>query len=176
MQPITIAQIGLPDLERLQQLGRQTFFETFASSNSAENMDAYLATGFASEKLTTELQEPQSAFYFAEQAGRVIGYLKVNTGAAQTEQQSPNALEIERIYVLQEFHGQRVGQVLYEHALTLAQQAQADYIWLGVWESNPRAIRFYQKNGFVAFNKHVFKLGDDEQTDILMKLLLPSNR
>ena len=171
----TIIHASLSDLARLQHIGRQTFFETFAPSNSAANMDAYLATGFAAEKLATELQEPHSAFYFAEQEGRVIGYLKVNTGTAQTEQHSAKAFEIERIYVLQEFHGQRVGQVLYEHALALAQQAQAEYLWLGVWEENPRAIRFYQKNGFVAFDKHVFKLGDDEQTDILMKLPLPSS-
>ncbi|WP_324670504.1 GNAT family N-acetyltransferase [Hymenobacter sp. GOD-10R] len=176
MEPITINQAGLSDLDRLQQIGRQTFFETFAASNSEQNMQTYLAEGFSSEKLTAELREPHSAFYFAEQAGRVIGYLKVNTGPAQTEQQAAHALEIERIYVLHEFHGQRVGQQLYEQALTLAQQAQAEYVWLGVWEENPRAIRFYQKNGFVEFDKHVFKLGDDVQTDILMKLDLPSNR
>lgn len=157
------------DVSLLQQIGIQTFSETFAASNSVENMRAYLAAGFAPDKLRAELAQSYSAFYFAEQAGRVIGYLKVNTGPAQTEPQAGNALEIERIYVLQEFHGQHVGQLLYEQALALARQAQADYLWLGVWEENPRAIRFYQKNGFVAFDKHVFKLGEDEQTDIMMK-------
>ncbi|MDF7814004.1 N-acetyltransferase [Hymenobacter sp. YC55] len=173
MPPITITPVGLSDLDRLQQIGRQTFFETFAASNSEQNMQTYLAEGFSKEKLTAALLEPHSAFYFAEMAGRVIGYLKVNTGPAQTEQQVAHTLEIERIYVLQEFHGHRVGQVLYEHALALAQQAQAEYLWLGVWEENVRAIRFYEKNGFVAFGQHVFTLGDDEQTDILMKLVLP---
>lgn len=132
-------------------------------------MSAYLEEGFSLEKLTTELQNPHSAFYIAALGSTVIGYLKVNTGPAQTELQVANALEIERIYVLQAYHGQQVGQVLYERALQLATQAQADYLWLGVWEENPRAIRFYEKNGFAAFAKHVFKLGDDEQTDILMK-------
>jgi ribosomal protein S18 acetylase RimI-like enzyme len=175
MEPVTLRQATLADVEPLQHIGRQTFFETFTASNSEVNMRAYLEEGFAAEKLTAELQEPHSAFYFAEQAGRVIGYLKVNTGPAQTEQHAANALEIERIYVLQEFHGQRVGQLLYEQALRLATQAQAECLWLGVWEENLRAIRFYQKNGFVAFDKHVFKLGDDEQTDLMMQLLLPRN-
>lgn len=175
MEPITLRQATPADVSLLQYIGRQTFFETFAASNSEENMRAYLKEGFAAEKLTAELQEPHSAFYFAEQAGRVIGYLKVNTGPAQTEQHAPNALEVERIYVLQEFHGQRVGQMLYEQALRLATQARAECLWLGVWEENPRAIRFYEKNGFVAFDKHVFKLGEDEQTDIMMKLPLPNN-
>ena len=62
--------------------------------------------------------------------------------------------------------------MLYEKAIEIANQRNADYVWLGVWEENPRAISFYLKNGFVAFDKHIFKLGDDEQTDIMMKLLL----
>lgn len=176
MEPITLRQVTPADVKQLQQIGRQTFLETFGASNSEENMRAYLEEGFAAEKLAAELQEPHSTFYFAEQAGRVIGYLKVNTGPAQTEQHAPNALEVERIYVLREFHGQQVGQLLYEQALHLATLAQAECLWLGVWEENPRAIRFYQKNGFVAFDKHVFKLGDDEQTDIMMKLLLTGNQ
>jgi ribosomal protein S18 acetylase RimI-like enzyme len=172
MEPITLRHAGLADLSLLQEIGRQTFLETFAASNSEENMQTYLAEGFSDEKLTAEVQNPDSTFYLAEQAGRVVGYLKVNTGPAQTEQHLANALEIERIYVLQEFHGQRVGQVLYEQALLLARHAWVDTLWLGVWEENPRAIRFYEKNGFVAFDKHVFQLGDDAQTDIMMKRAL----
>jgi ribosomal protein S18 acetylase RimI-like enzyme len=178
MEPLTLRKVTPADHDvyQLQQIGRQTFFETFAPSNSEQNMRHYLAEGFAPDKLRVELAQFYSAFYFAEQAGRVVGYLKVNTGPAQTEQQMANALEIERIYVLQEFQGQRVGQVLYEQALSLAQEAQAEYLWLGVWEENPRAIRFYQKNGFIAFDKHIFQLGDDEQTDILMKRPLGGHR
>jgi ribosomal protein S18 acetylase RimI-like enzyme len=169
MEPVTIQQASITDLNHLQQIGRQTFLETFAASNSEENMQAYLAEGFSRDKLMAELQHPHSAFYLARQASRVIGYLKVNTGTAQTEPQDAPALEIERIYVLQEFHGQHIGQLLYEQALALAQQAQVQYVWLGVWEENQRAIRFYQKNGFTEFGKHVFTLGDDAQTDIMMK-------
>jgi len=172
MENITIRKATLADVSFLQQIGRQTFYETFAASNSEQNMQTYLAEGFALEKLAAELQNPHSAFYFAELDHAVIGYLKVNTGASQTELQAERTLEIERIYVLQAYHGKQIGQMLYEKALQLAQEAQADYVWLGVWEENPRAIRFYQKNGFVEFDKHIFTLGDDEQTDIMMKLHL----
>lgn len=169
MEQITIRPATLPDLAQLQQIGRQTFFETFAASNSAQNMQAYLAEGFADDKLTAELHNPHSAFYLAEHGHAVIGYLKVNTGPAQTELQATNALEIERIYVLQAYHGRQVGQLLYQQAMQLAAQQRVEYVWLGVWEKNPRAIRFYEKNGFTAFDTHVFVLGDDAQTDILMK-------
>ena len=76
---------------------------------------------------------------------------------------------------MKEFHGKKVGQILYDKALEIAQQKDVEFVWLGVWEENRRAINFYKKNGFVEFDKHIFKLGEDEQTDIMMKLKLKKN-
>ncbi len=175
MDEIEIKKLRLTDIEQLQIIGRQTFLETFAEGNSEENMQEYLETGFAVDKLTSELTNPNSEFYFALFDNQVIGYLKINFGQAQTELKDEKALEIERIYVLKEFHGKKVGQILYDKAFDIAKQTNADYLWLGVWEKNPRAISFYKKNGFVEFDKHIFKLGTDEQTDIMMKLQLNKN-
>jgi ribosomal protein S18 acetylase RimI-like enzyme len=133
-------------------------------------MKAYLEDGFSNAKLSAELDNPNSEFYFATLNNTVIGYLKINFGLAQTELKDDKALEIERIYVLKEFHGKKVGQLLYDQAIHLAKEKKADYVWLGVWEKNHRAIQFYTKNGFVEFDQHIFVLGDDEQTDIMMKL------
>lgn len=175
MGEIEIKKIGLTDIEQLQIIGKQTFLETFADGNTKENMQKYLEEGFTANKLTSELTNPNSEFYFALLNNKVIGYLKINFGQAQTELKDQKALEIERIYVLKEFHGKKVGQILYQKAFDIAMQTSADYLWLGVWEENPRAINFYKKNGFVEFDKHIFKLGDDEQTDIMMKLRLEKN-
>ena len=172
MHNIFIIKADLQDIEKLQKIGRQTFFETFSESNSEENMQKYLDEGFSTEKLTTELNDTNSEFYFAFLDEEVIGYLKLNFGESQTELKDNKALEIERIYVSKEFHGKSVGQLLYDKAIEVAKQKNVDYVWLGVWEENPRAISFYKKNGFVEFNKHIFKLGDDEQIDIMMKLNL----
>lgn len=169
-----IRKVSLKDIEKLREIGKLTFTETFSLDNSEENMNEYLENGFSSEKLKTELSDKNAGFYFAELAGKVIGYLKVNTGKSQTEIKIKSALEIERIYVLKEFHGKKVGQMLFEKAVELAKEKNLKNVWLGVWEQNQRAIRFYQKNGFVAFDKHIFNLGKDEQTDILMKLKLMS--
>ena len=170
MDEIVINKIGLKEITALQIIGRQTFFETFADGNTEENMQKYLEEGFTIDKLTAELTNPDSAFYFATISKNIIGYLKINFGSAQTELKENNAIEIERIYVLIEFHGKKVGQLLYEKALDIAKQKNAGYLWLGVWEKNLRAINFYKKNGFIEFDKHIFKLGDDNQTDIMMKL------
>lgn len=170
MVNISIIKIDEANIEQLQLIGRQTFFETFAAANSEENMQKYLAEEFTADKLTNELINPDSEFYFAKLDNQVIGYLKINFGQSQTELQDDKAVEIERIYVLKDFHGKQVGQLLYNKAIKIATEKNADYVWLGVWEENLRAINFYKKNGFIEFDKHVFKLGNDEQTDIMMKL------
>ena len=170
MNEILIQKVTLNDLIKLQQIGKKTFAETFASHNSEENMQAYLENGFSVEKLKSELADKNSEFYFAILDDEVNGYLKINFGHTQTEIKDENSLEIERIYVLKEFHGKKVGQKLNEKAMEIATDKNVNYVWLGVWEKNPRAIRFYEKNGFVEFDKHVFKLGNDAQTDIMMKL------
>lgn len=169
---MNIRKADLSDLKLLQHIGRQTFSETFSSSNTEENMQQYLQEGFADKKLEEELNNSLSTFYFAETDNRVVGYLKVNLAGSQTELKDSNALEIERIYVLAEFHGNKVGQLLFEKAMEIAQTSKVNYVWLGVWEENQRALRFYEKNGFVAFDKHIFVLGDDKQTDIMMKKVL----
>ncbi len=172
LEKIQTKKIGQTDIEQLQIIGRQTFRETFANGNTEENMQKYLEEGFSIEKLTAELSDKNSEFYFATNDNKVIGYLKLNFGKAQTELIDHKELEIERIYVIKEFHGKQVGQILYNIALKIARKSKADYLWLGVWEENPRAINFYRKNGFVEFDKHIFKLGDAVQTDIMMRLKL----
>jgi ribosomal protein S18 acetylase RimI-like enzyme len=169
---ITILQINDSHIAALQQIGRQTFSETFAESNSAENMAKYLEEEYSYEKLNAELNDPNSIFYFAKMDQNVIGYLKLNFGASQTELKDKNALEIERIYVLKEFHGKKVGQLLFDKAIEIAKEYHVTYVWLGVWEENKRALQFYTKNGFIEFDQHIFVLGDEAQTDIMMKLEL----
>ncbi len=162
----------IQDVGQLQEVSRQTFVETFAEANSEADMKKFLEKVYSIEKLTAELLDENVFIYFATLDDQVIGYVKLNTGPSQTEIKEDQGLEIERIYVLRQFHGKAVGQLLYKHALNIARERNAEYIWLGVWEKNLRAIQFYKKNGFIAFDKHLFKLGDDEQIDIMMKLEL----
>lgn len=172
MQEITIKKVTPADLSTLQRIGRKTFIDTFAQHNTEQNMSSYLQESFSDEKLSAEINTEGSEFYFAQMGDEVIGYLKINTGASQTELKNGNSLEVERIYVDQAYHGKKVGQLLYEWAMNIAQDRKYDFVWLGVWEHNARALRFYEKNGFTPFDKHVFMLGDDVQTDIMMKKTL----
>jgi ribosomal protein S18 acetylase RimI-like enzyme len=169
---ISIRAVGFSDLKSLQELSRTTFSEAFAESNTDADMQEYLSVNFSLDKLSAELTEAESLFFIAWDGIKAVGYLKMNIAQAQTDLKEIHSLEIERIYVLNAYYGKKVGQLLYEHALHIAAELGKTSIWLGVWEKNPRAIRFYEKNGFVAFGSHVFKMGEDLQSDIMMRKLL----
>ncbi len=145
MPEITTQKTHLDDVHQLQAIGKQRFFATFSDTSSAEDMTRYLEKGFSLDKLSTELQNRDSEFYFTKQNDQTIGYLKLNFELSQTEFQDNKAMEIERIYVLDKFHGKKVGLTLYNRALEIAQQRNIDYIWLGVWENNFKALNFYSK-------------------------------
>lgn len=172
MSSIKIRKATLADLEAIQNISTLTFIETFAAVNTPENIENYVKESFNSEQLTSEINNVDSMFYLATSGAEVVGYLKINFGAAQTESINKNALEIHRIYVIQAFHGKKVGQLLIEEVKKIAQDTGVDFIWLGVWEENHRAVHFYNKNNFIEFDKHVFKLGNEEQTDLLMQYAL----
>ena len=165
-----IRKINIDDLEALRNLSIQTFKETFEEVNTEEDMQKYLDENLSIEKLKTELENPNSEFYFAENNDEILGYLKLNFKDAQTEKLEENHFEIERIYVLKAFLGQKIGQILFDKAIEIGREKNLEYVWLGVWEENHRAIRFYGKNGFEIFGKHDFVLGEDIQTDLLMKM------
>ncbi len=171
-----IIRIVLPnEIEALQKISKQTFYESFSSQNTEENMSHYLNESLSVEKLKTELNTADTEFYFAIKANRIIGYLKINFGNTQTEVHDIRAIEIERIYILTDFQGLSIGQILLEKVIFIAEQRNATSIWLGVWEENKRAIRFYLRNGFEEFDQHIFQLGNDPQSDIMMKLNLNNN-
>jgi diamine N-acetyltransferase len=172
MQNLQIEKATLQNLPDLQNIGRETFFETFRDSNTRKNMEKYLDDNFNTGQLTKEINNPGSIFFLALINNIVVGYMKINTDNAQTEFNNHDELEIERIYIIKEYWGKSIGQSLLDYALNVAVQMDKKLVWLGVWEKNFRAIRFYEKNGFMAFGKHPFKVGEDLQTDILMRLLL----
>lgn len=172
MQSIEIRKAIPADAAALQKIGIQTFTDAFASMNSPENMDMYLHSAFSLQQVTATLKHPTTLVYFAILKGEIIGYIKINLEKTPHPSKSNVAVEIERIYVLSSFQGKKTGQLLLDYAIETARQHQAAYVWLGVWEHNAGAIRFYSKNGFEVFGQHPFYLGLDKQNDLLMKLNL----
>jgi ribosomal protein S18 acetylase RimI-like enzyme len=172
MTTISLEKISVSDVEWLQEISKQTFIETFAAVNTVSNMLQYLNGALSIQTLSDEMMKKDSEFYFAKIEDKIVGYLKLNFGDSQTESIDENGMEIERIYVLKAFHRQGIGQYMFDKAVDMARQKQLKFLWLGVWEENHKALNFYKKNGLVEFDKHNFILGNDVQTDVLMKMWL----
>lgn len=158
------------DLSALLEIAQTSFLQAFTEGNKPENVQAYLAQAFTSVQLEKEWRNPASTFLLASLEGKLVGYTKVNLAAAQSDVQDPESLEVARLYTVEEVWGKGVGQFLLDAAIEFAKEKGKTYVWLGVWEHNARAIRFYEKNGFKAFGSHPFPFGDEIQTDWLMRL------
>ncbi len=157
------------DLEELQDLAKRTFSDAYGPMNTEADMRLYMEIGFSDKKMRGELNNPDSLFYLIRLDGKAVAYLKVNFAGAQTNLGDAKSLEIERIYVLRELQGRQLGQMLLDKAREVALENGLDYIWLGVWQKNHGAIRFYERHGFRIFDTQTFTLGADEQEDWLMR-------
>jgi ribosomal protein S18 acetylase RimI-like enzyme len=165
--PITIRRATTADRDLLVELGRRTFFDTFVGTCSDEDMELFLAESFAPDKVAAELALERSDFYLALDAGAaVLGYARLYEEASPPEFVSGRpALELVRFYLLQEAIGKGVAAPLMEHCLAVAKQRGYASIYLGVWERNYRAQRFYAKFGFSKCGQKIFMVGRDAQTD-----------
>lgn len=164
-----IEQCDIEDLDTLQKLSRETYTATFGKDNTEENLNAYLDQAYNTKQLTSELKNPNSTFYFIYHEDQLAGYLKLNTLKAQSEKMPDNYLEVERVYFKEGFQHLGLGTKAFEFAEKQAQKLSKDNIWLGVWEFNYPAQKFYQKMGYERFSEHKFVMGDSVQTDFLMK-------
>jgi diamine N-acetyltransferase len=165
---INLKKCTLEDSRKLQEISYETFHETFKHQNSPENMNAYLERAFNLKQLEKELSNISSQFFFIYFNNEVAGYLKVNTDDDQSEEMGDESLEIERIYIKNEFQKHGLGKYLLNKAIEIAMESNIKKIWLGVWEKNENAIAFYKKMGFVQIGAHSFYMGDEEQIDFIM--------
>lgn len=168
-QSIATRLATLEDVPALAEIGARTFHDTFAQYNTEEDMQLYLEKTFTHDQLLREMNDPASTFVLAKDGDVVVGYAKLRDGKNPNELNEEHGIEIERIYSSKDYLGKNVGKALMQTCLNIAQQRGYTIVWLGVWEHNPRAIAFYEKWGFEKFGAHPFLLGNDLQTDILMK-------
>jgi len=158
----------MENVQVLQEISIETFNDTFSNQNSPDNMKVYMDRAFTMKQLESELANRSSQFYFISFDKEVAGYLKVNVDDAQSETMGDDFLEIERIYKRSKFQKKGLGKYLIDQAIEIAREQNKNNIWLGVWEKNENAIRFYKKLGFVQTGTHSFYMGDEEQIDFIM--------
>ena len=160
----------LTNLDELVEISKATFVSAFEKDNNPEDFKSYIDSAFEKTHIAKQLSNINSYFYFVFKEEQLVGYFKLNTTDAQTDIESDESIELERIYVLDEFQGMRIGEKVVQEAIYLASQQYKKYMWLGVWEKNLAAIKFYERNGFKKFDTHPYYIGKDKQTDWLMRV------
>ena len=171
MTSIQIRPATLDDAKLLTDLAYTTFWDAFAHhpKNAPDDLAHYMRQAFSIEQIAEELMDPKSLFLIAELDGKPAGYAKLIYESTEPDIIAEWPVELSRLYSHQKFLGQGIGQALMDACFNRAKHAGRDVMWLGVWEFNPRAQRFYEKNGFHFVGKHTFLLGKDPQTDLLMQ-------
>jgi ribosomal protein S18 acetylase RimI-like enzyme len=172
MNDISVKEASTTDAGMIADLSRQTFYDSFAGDNTPENMDQFMKEQFTREKLMEEVGAAGNIFLLAYAGDKVVGYVRLRETTNPLLIANGPAIEIARIYVVQHSIGKGVGRALMQQSIEIAREKNAEVIWLGVWEKNQKAITFYTKWGFEKFSEHVFMLGNDAQTDWLMRKIL----
>jgi diamine N-acetyltransferase len=173
---VTVRLADGADNRLLAEMGRRTFYDSFASDNSPQDMTLYLDSAFSPYEQAEELADPGTIFFISEIEGLPVGYARMKIGAAPPEVRGERTIEIARFYVEKEWIGRGVGSVLMAACVDYARKLGCDSIWLDVWGKNERAIAFYKKWGFSIVGSQHFLLGHDLQDDFLMQREVGSSR
>jgi len=166
---VTFRFAGKKEAEFLADLSRQTFYDTFASQNTREDMDKFMNEQFTKEALMKEVENKENIFLLASVENEIAGYVKMTEGKIRPEFAGVPSIEIARIYAVNKMIGKGVGSALIQKCFDIALEMKKQWIWLGVWKENKVAIDFYKRWGFEIFGEQDFLLGNDPQKDWLMK-------
>lgn len=171
-EEVVIKPLSENDIDALVLISKTTFSDAFAEGNTQENLNLYMEKSFNKGVLLQELQDKDNFFWGAYTYGKLAGYCKLRKNIAPEEITDVPAIELERLYVLKTHQNKGIGAFLMQHCVTYATLNNYKTLWLGVWEHNPDAIRFYRTCGFEVFGSHPFWVGNDLQTDIWMKKII----
>lgn len=173
---ISITKAGLNDAALITELCISTFTESYAPYNTAENVAQYIADNLSLEQIKSELLNASNTFYLATYNDLTVGYTKLRTSYLPAALTANSPIEVERIYVVSKYQKHKIGAALMVHCMSHAINYGHDTLWLGVWEHNYKAIGFYQKWGFETFGSHIFRFGNEDQTDLWMRKLIESGK
>lgn len=164
------------DAAAIRQLSEKTFRDTYTVYNTPENMEQHVAKNFTLGQIEKELQQVDSQYIIIALDGEIIAFAKLVKNHSTKGLEGKNVVEIERFYVDKTLQGQQLGRKLMDFCVEWSIENNFEIIWLGVWENNANAIKFYQKMGFEFLDKHTFVLGTEVQTDFTMKKHLVHSR
>ena len=172
---IEIRRAHSADAKLVSLLGAVTFYEAYFEQDAPDSLADYIHESFELSKIRAEIESPDAEFFIVFLDRRAVGYAKLRTGSQGDGVKSANSIELQRIYVVERVFGKGVGERLLRHCLETAKARGFETLWLGVWEENRRARRFYEKQGFRRVGTLFFPYGDTVGTNHVMEIELGRN-
>ncbi|HXW96371.1 MAG TPA: GNAT family N-acetyltransferase [Gemmatimonadales bacterium] len=156
------------DATLLAALARRTFRDAFGAANRPEDLEAHLDAHYTPDEMAAELADPSWCTLLTEVDGQAAGYAQLAAGDPPCEG-GPGGIMLSRFYLEQAWVGRGIAGPLLAAVRREALARGARYLWLTVWEQNPRAIAFYRKEGFDEIGETTFTVGSDPQRDLVMR-------
>ncbi|MGV3530596.1 MAG: GNAT family N-acetyltransferase [Flavisolibacter sp.] len=153
-----IVRAGIKDIDVLVDIGRRSLLESHGHSAPADVFQAYLDAKVTHAALQQELADPHNIFHIIYDNHKPAGYSKIIYSQPVKDVAENNLTKMERLYLLEEYHGLQLGHLLLQHNISLSLQQGEAGMWLYVWKENERALRFYEREGFVIIGDGWFPL------------------
>jgi diamine N-acetyltransferase len=166
---ITIRRAAPADAGLVSVLGGVTFYEAYFEQDSPPGLAEYILESFEVNKIRAEIENPRATFFIVYLDGHAVGYAKMRTDSQVDCVPEADAIEIQRIYLVERTFGKGIGAVLLNHCLDFAREQGFSTVWLGVWEENVRAQRFYAKFGFERVGTITFPYGAEVGVNHVLK-------
>jgi len=169
---IEIHKAETADAKLVSVLGTVSFYEAYFEQDSAHDLANYINESFEIEKIRTEIEDKNVAFFIIYLNEKAVGYAKMREDSKVDCITNENSIELQRIYIIERVYGKGIGENLLNHCLETAKKQGFETLWLGVWEENKRAQRFYAKHGFKRVGELKFPYGESVGTNFVLEKVL----
>jgi ribosomal protein S18 acetylase RimI-like enzyme len=171
-QDVSIRKATPADVALLSSLSIVTIYEAYFEQDDPHDLSKYLNENFTTEAIATEIASPACAYFVAFRRGKAVGYAKLRNGEPHESVTNKNAIELQRIYLIERVWGTGIGELLLDRCVIEARSMGREVLWLGVWEENLRGLSFYAKHGFERVGTLTFPYADSVGINAVMQISL----
>ena len=169
---LKISQATVSDAKLISVLGAVSFYEAYFEQDTAHDLANYIHESFELAKIRTEIEDKHAAFFIIYADEKAVGYAKLREGSKVDCIKNENSIELQRIYTIERVYGKGIGESLLKHCLETAKLKGFETLWLGVWEENIRAQKFYAKYGFARVGEITFPYGETVGINFVLEKVL----
>ncbi|MBI1185821.1 MAG: GNAT family N-acetyltransferase [Alphaproteobacteria bacterium] len=166
---VTYRDARAEDAAALAEISRATFLATFGHLYTIADRNAFVAETYGRKLQAAEIADPEMRHRLAFDGRDVIGFAKMGAYKLPVAAEGRRVRELHRLYVVEAAKGAGIAAALMEWTIATARGDGADALYLGVWQGNARAQRFYARYGFEIVGEYTFEVGAARDPEYVMR-------